>query len=208
MFVQVIQGSISDRAAFEKQHEIWLEQIEPEAIGFLGSTGGVTSDGTAIMLARFDSEEAALSNSQRPEQGAWWSETERLFTDPVTFRDTTDVTTFGDGGSDDSGFVQIIQGRAIDRARYEEIMAKTEDQLRRLRPDVIGGLTAWFGDELVEAIYFTSEVEAREGEGRMEEMGEMGSEMEEMGSEMEEMTSLMADLTYCDLTAPLLGIPS
>ena len=32
----------------------------------------MTADGRMVALVRFDSEEAARRNSDRPEQGAWW----------------------------------------------------------------------------------------------------------------------------------------
>ncbi|MGE5763508.1 MAG: hypothetical protein ACM3ZF_06425, partial [Mycobacterium leprae] len=64
------------RAAFER----WVEELAPGAAGWLGSTAGVTDDGRFIGLARFESEQAARRNSDRPEQGRWWAETSKLFT--------------------------------------------------------------------------------------------------------------------------------
>lgn len=195
MFVQVIQGRLNDAAALEKRLETWIEQVAPGAEGFIGSTSGVTSDGTAITIARFESEDAARSNSDRPEQGEWWAETEKVFDGPVTFRDTTDVTVWGEGGSDDAGFVQIMQGRMRDRSRAERLMEQSDAQLREMRPDVIGGQVAWFGDEFVEAVYFTSEAEARDAEKRTEDA---------RPAELQEMMDLMEDTTFHDITAPIL----
>ena len=47
--------------------------------GSSAGTGGVADDGTAIQVVRFESQEAAEANSARPEQGAWWDETSKLF---------------------------------------------------------------------------------------------------------------------------------
>ncbi len=68
MFVQVIQGQVSDseqvRAAFDR----WVRDLAPGAAGWLGSTAGVTEDGRFVALVRFASEEEARRNSDRPEQ--------------------------------------------------------------------------------------------------------------------------------------------
>jgi hypothetical protein len=66
MFVQVIQGQVSDAARVRAQLDQWVEQVAPGAVGWLGSTSGVTDDGTLIALARFESAEAARRNSDRP----------------------------------------------------------------------------------------------------------------------------------------------
>jgi hypothetical protein len=67
MFVQVIRGQVSDP-----------EQLTAGAPGWLGSTAGVTEDGRFVALARFESQEAARRNRDRPEQGQWWMETSKL----------------------------------------------------------------------------------------------------------------------------------
>ena len=63
-------------------------------------------------MARFESEEAATANSQRPEQDAWWSETAKLLDGEATFRNSTDVIVDVQGDPDQAGFVQVMQGRA------------------------------------------------------------------------------------------------
>ena len=69
-------------------------------MGWLGTTSGVTDDGTFVALARFESPEAAQQNSDRPEQGAWWEQTAALFSGEPEFHDSTtvEVDTPGDPG--------------------------------------------------------------------------------------------------------------
>ncbi|MGH9177907.1 MAG: hypothetical protein ACRD0N_05060 [Acidimicrobiales bacterium] len=200
MFVQIIQGRSSDAEGLRRQGEQWEAELLPGATGFLGSTGGVAADGTAILLARFESEEAAQANSNRPEQGAWWNETAKYFDGEVTFRNSTDVDTTFEGGSDRAGFVQIMQGRVTDRDRLNELEAEFLPTLKELRPDLIGSVRAWDGDWFVEAIYFTSEPEARKGEAAM-------AEAPEAAEGFEEYMTLVQDVSYIDLTDPWLRSP-
>ena len=198
MFIQIIQGRTSDAAGLRRQLDRWLEELGPGATGHLGATGGVAEDGTAILLARFESEEAARANSDRPEQGAWWDETAKYFDGDVRFVDSSEVDVTMGGGSDDAGFVQVMQGRVTDKARLKEMEAEFLPQLAELRPDVIGSTRAWDGDRFTDAIYFTSEAAAREGEAKM------GADTEAAGEGMEEFGRLVQDLTYIDLKDPWL----
>ena len=66
-----------------------------------------------VGLARFESEEAARRNSDRPEQGQWWTETSRLFTGEVIFRDSSDVTADVNGDPDTAGFEVYRQGAQV-----------------------------------------------------------------------------------------------
>ena len=91
MFVQVIQGHVSDAAQVRAQLDKWVAEVAPGAMGWLGSTSGVTEDGQVVALARFESEEAAQQNSERPEQTAWWEEMAALFTDEPVFHNSTSV---------------------------------------------------------------------------------------------------------------------
>jgi hypothetical protein len=181
MFVQVMQGRATDAAGVKKQWDRWDQEIKPGATGYLGSTGGISPDGEFIILARFESEEAAKANSDRPEQGAWFEEASQYLED-IQFHDCTGVDISGKGGSDDAGFVQVIQGKVTDIEKARELDARMEPEMRDRRPDVIGSVTAWNPDNgrFTNAIYFTSEAEAREQEKKMESdpafqkvMGEM-----------------------------------
>lgn len=167
MHIQVIQGRTSDPRALKEQLQRWVDEVAPGAVGALGSTFGVTAEGDLIGIARFESAEAAYNNSNRPEQGDWWSVTEKLFDGPVTFHDSTEVDQFLRGGSDDAGFVQVMQGRATDTAKVRALESRMVDALEQNRPDVIGSIRAWYGDgAFTEFVYFTSEAAARDGEAK------------------------------------------
>lgn len=180
MVVQVIQGQVSDATAIRAAIDRWVDELASGATGWLGLTGGVTDDGQCLMLARFESEEAARRNSDRPEQGRWWSEIEDVFTGEPTFRDTSDVVGDVVGDPDQAGFVQIMQGKGTDPQRAQEIMSRDSDQWAAFRPDILGSLSASHeGGEYTMALYFTSEAAAREGE-RKEPPPELKAQMEEM----------------------------
>ena len=168
MFVQVIEGRTSNPEALLAAMDRWRAELEPGAIGWLGSTTGVTDDGRAVAVARFASAEAAGRNSQRPEQGRWWEETQRLFDGEVTFRDSEDVTDEGSGDPDRAGFVQVMEGQVTDPARAKEIMASfPQDVMAEFRPDALRSLMISQPDgRWTQVIYFSSEAEARANEGK------------------------------------------
>lgn len=197
MFVQVMEGRVSDVEGLRAQVEKWRAELAPGAKGYLGTTAGVTGDGNFIGVVRFESEEAARANSDRPEQGEWWAATSGFYDGEVTFTDCPEVDTFGAGGSDDAGFVQVIKGRA-DRAALAPVAAETDEVLRRTRPDVIGGVVAWPGDgTFIQTVYFTSQEEARTNEKR-----ELASDEEREA--WERMSSLMQMDAFIDITDPWL----
>lgn len=201
MFVQVIQGKISDADAVRAHLERWVSQLAPQATGWLGSTGGVTEDGTLVLLARFESEEAAQQNGDRPEQTTWWEEAERLFIGDPEFHNSSqiDVDLYGDPGQ--ARFVQVMQGTTTDPDRARELMNDDSVDWAGLRPDILGSLTAQHeGGAWTMALYFTSEEEAREGE-RREPPPEMGKLMQEM----DQLT--VGDTSYFDLREPWLHAP-
>jgi hypothetical protein len=180
MFVQVIRGPVSDPEQVHAALDLWSRQLAAGASGWLGSTAGVTGDGRFVALARFESEEAARRNSDRPEQGQWWTETSKLFTGEVIFRDSSDVTADINGDPDTAGFVQVMQGRGSDPERARELMAQNPDDWAAFRPDVIGSLAVGHeGGAYTMAMYFTSEEAAREGE-RKEPPPQLKAQMEEM----------------------------
>jgi hypothetical protein len=167
MFVQVIRGQLADREAMKRLGDRWEAELRPGAAGFLGATIGITDDGWMINVARFESEEAARRNSDRPEQGEWWAEASKCFDGEPSFLDSTDVETTLGGGRDDAGFVQAMIGEVRDRAAFTEVDRQFVERITELRPDVIGGVRVWDGDRrYVELVYFTSEDDARRGESQ------------------------------------------
>jgi hypothetical protein len=202
MFVQVFQGPVSDPAQVRALMDRWVAELGPNADGWLGSTAGVTDDGWFVGLARFDSESAARHNSDRPEQGEWWSELERLFTSEPAFHESTEIVVDDHGDLDSAGFVQVMQGRTSDPARARELTSDDDPAWQDYRPDVLGSLMAMHGDDAwTMAIYFTSEADAREGEQK--------EPPESIREAMAELDSLaVGETTYIDLKEPWLASPS
>jgi hypothetical protein len=195
VFIQIIQGRCRDADTLHQQLDMWRQDIGPAAEGWLGGTHGVTDDNRFIGVVRFESREAAARNSTRPEQSAWWAEAEKCFEGDVTFHDCDDVVTFLDGGSDEAGFVQVIQGRVADPERFRRFMGQPMDMLHDARPEIIGGCIAMEPDgRFTETIAFRSEEAAREGETK-----EMPAEMRQA---WEAEMAQMQDLTYMDLRHP------
>ena len=196
MFVQVIEGKVADAAQLRRQLDRWVADLSPGATGWLGTTAGVAADGRVVAFARFESPDAARANSDRPEQGEWWSETQGCFDGEVSFSDAEDVDQFLAGGSDDAGFVQVMKGGA-DRDTLRQMDERFAAVADTFRPDLIGGLRAWVApDRYVEVAYFTSEDEARANEGK--------EPPPEVAAEMEQFMSLMAGVEFIDLSDPWL----
>ncbi|GAA2699678.1 MULTISPECIES: hypothetical protein [Nonomuraea] len=198
MFIQVMRAGATDVSGLRAALERWVEELSGGATGWLGTTAGVTDDGTFVNLARFESEQAARANSERPEQGEWWSETSKLLSGEVVFHDCPEVLPFLGGGSDDAGFVQVIEGRVRDVQRMRELNDLYESQFTDFRSDVLGGVAALWGEgSFTQAIYFTSEESAREGE-RRQPPPELKALFEE------EMSLYEGELVYYDLRDPWL----
>ena len=198
MFVQVIEGKVSDKAGLRRQLDRWQTELRPGATGYLGSTSGVTDDGVGFAIARFESAAAAKANSERPEQGAWWSETEKCFDGPVSFTDSEDVEEFLVGGSNDAGFVQVMKSPAApDRAVLKDMDDRFAKYASTWRPDLIGGVRIWTTPHsTVDVNYFTSEAEARANE-----KNEPPAELAELFAQFSDM---MANTEFLDLRDPWL----
>ena len=195
MFVQVFQGRVKDPDGLRTSLDRWITDLGPKADGWLGTTWGLYGDKEFIVLARFASADAAKRNSERLEQGTWWAEVESSIEGETRFADYDDVILLGPGGSDAAGFVQVMQGQVVD---VERERAMTRDFAQRpmdFRPDILGGVAA-IGDDgtFVQAIYFTSEAEAREGEQKP-----MPPDMQEM---MEQSQANTTEISFIDLTSP------
>lgn len=193
MFIQVIQGKVKDADHQRRQLEQWRKDIKPGAHGYLGSTSGVTPDGRGITLVRFESEEAARANSERPEQGAWWNEMAKAWDGEVTFKNCTEVDEAFGGGSNKAGFVQVMQGRAKDQAEMRRRLPELEGELEKNRPDILGIVVGWHGDGgFTQSVYFTSAEDARKGEAATE-----------ANTSRQELMSLIdGEMTFFDLLSP------
>lgn len=197
MFMQLIQGRVADREGLRRQLDRWASELKPGASGWLGMTGGVTDDGRFIMCVRFESAEAAQSNSGRGEQGAWWAETEKTLAEPATFTDSSNIDVYLGGGSDTAGFVQVLQGGPADRDQLRQIELGFEGIARQYRPDIMGWVFAWHPDDrFTEIVYFTSEAAAREGETK-----EPPEDRKHLLAEWQEAAG---ELTFFDLREPWL----
>lgn len=194
MFVQVIEGKVPDPAAMRAAGEAWDEEVRPVADGFLGVTGGVAADGTAITVVRFADRAAAEANNERPEQQAWFAAHVGVYDGEPTYAESDDVDEVFGGGSDEAGFVQVMQGSCSDRAGASAFQAATADRLREARPDLLGGITVWHdGGRFTDVNWFTSEAEARAGEARMGET---------MAEDFGEFNRLFQVDRWIDLTPP------
>ena len=186
MFVQVIEGKLKDQDLLTRQLERWRKEIKPGAKGYLGSTGGATADGRSIAVVRFESEAAARANSERAEQGAWWNETSKAFDGEPNFTESSDTELLFDGGSNNAGFVQVMKGKVKDAAAFRKWGKEHEGNLKKIRPDLIGGLDIYQPDgSFTSVAYFTSEAEARKNEKAMAEDPMMAEYMSHMAGEME-----------------------
>ena len=195
MYIQVIQGRCNDADRLKKQLDLWEQTIADGADGWLGSTSGVTDDGTSVAVVRFESRAQADANSARPEQDAWWRETSGCFDGEPSFTDYDDAFEWLGGGSDDAGFVQVMRGKVANADGFRAFSRQPMDGLQEMRPEILGGTVAIADDgDFTQTIYFTSEAAAREGE--KQEMPE------EVQQQMQQAMGDMGDITYLDLRNP------
>ena len=195
MFIQIIQGKCTRQDELRALADQWREEMAPTADGWLGGTYGFTDDDQFLGIIRFESREAAMRNSERPEQGEWAKKMTALLDGQVEYHDCDDVTLMLDGGSDDAGFVQVIRGKVDDPGKIKKLMG-TGEQLREVRPEILGATLAIEADgTFTETVAFTDEASAREGERK--EMPEMPDDVREA------MESFMShDIKYYDLHHP------
>ena len=167
MFVQVIFGQVVDEDRLRAQFDRWRTELRPGAVGFVGCTAGVAPDGRFVAVVRFDSAHAAEANGARAEQAQWWRDTRALVNGP-TFHGSDDVEFLAGGGSDEAGFVQVIEGRTSSRDEFMRLERELErGRFVADRPDFVGStLVFWTDGGWLEVAYFTSEAQVREAEAR------------------------------------------
>lgn len=201
MFVQVIHGKVRDKAEVKAQLDRWVSDLAPDAVGWLGTTAGVTDDNHFIALARFESEAAADKNSSLPEQGAWWDRMAGVFEREPTFHNSTwaDLDSPGDPGA--AGFVQVMHGKVSDLDRLRGLLVSDNDELASARPDILGRLSCGHEDGAwTMAIWFASEAAAREGEQK-----ELPQELQDRMATMRELS--VGEPAYLDLRDPWMDGP-
>jgi hypothetical protein len=197
VFIQVIQGRTSRQDEARELGDRWVRDLAPGAEGWLGSTFGVTDDGTMLGVIRFESRGAAQANADRPEQTAFAEEMAKLFDGPVEFHDCDDVTLMLEGGSDQAGFVQVLRGKVADAHALKSLMTDS-DRLHQARPEIIGASLA-IDDEgnAFETVAFSDEASARRGE------------QEEMPDDVRAtLDAAVRDVSFFDLRDPWFASPS
>jgi hypothetical protein len=192
MFVQVIKGKTSNPDAMLALGEKWQKELRPGAKGYLGGTVGASTDGTFVAVIQFTDDVAAKENSERPEQDAFFKEMQAHIDGEPTFRESSDTSLLFDGPSAKAGFVQLMESTCKDRAKAQAMESgEMLDALRKARPDLLGGLRVWIGDQVIEVAYFTSEADARAAE-----------KSEAFDTPQQDFASLYDNMTYTDLPNP------
>ena len=202
MFIQVIQGRATNPPGIRRDLGRWRRLLAADADGWLGSTTGITEDGWSITAVRFASEAQARRNRDRPEQREWWRDASQHLARVVS-HDAPKVHTYRDGGSDQAGFVQVIQGHSDDLERMASLARDQDEVLAREAPHILGMMVAEHAGrpgDFTQIVYFTSEQEAQRFEpGPLAEAEEPVAEARR---------SLMSDLRSFDLRNPQLLSPS
>lgn len=144
VFVQVITAAVADEDGVRRALAEWRRELLPGAPGYLGTTAGVTVDGTMVLITLFDSPDAAERNSDRPEQALWWDElAQYLSADPYVI-DSTDVRSWKDSELDRAALVQVTIGHSPDPDALFELTDGSTGVLREL-PEIIGTSFTAFG---------------------------------------------------------------
>lgn len=197
MFVQMIEGRTNDPEALKECFERWQQDVQPGAVGYVGSTEGVGNDGEVVIFARFADKRAAMANSARPEQGEWWAEMEALFDGKPRFHESEDVVDLRHGDPQRAEFVQVMEGHVSDRNRAQELELRSDQMLTAMRPDLLGLSTAYFDDgEYATVAYFTNERDARRNESI--------PVPENLTDQFKEWEQVMPVERYIDLHEPML----
>jgi len=202
MFIQIIQGRATNPPGIRRDLGRWQRLLAADADGWLGSTTGITEDGWSITVVRFASEKQARRNSDRPEQREWWRDASQHLARVVS-HDAPKVHIYRDGGSDQAGFVQVIQGHSDDLEHMVSLGRDQEEVLAREAPHILGVTVAEHADrpgDFTQVVYFTSEQDARR----------FAQEPPAVAEEpvLEQLRSLMTNARCFDLRDPQLLSPS
>ena len=202
MFIRVIQGRATNPPGIRRDLGRWQRLLAADADGWLGSTAGITDDGWSITVVRFASQAQARRNSDRPEQREWWRDASQHLA-RIVVHDAAKVHTYGDGGVDEAGFVQVTQGHSDDLERMVSLERDREEVLAQQAPHILGMTLAEHADrpgDFTQVVYFTSEQDARQFQPAPP------AEADEPAQE--ERRRLMTNLRCFDLRDPQLLSPS
>jgi hypothetical protein len=202
MFIQVIQGRATNPPGIRRDLGRWQRQLAADADGWLGTTTGITDDGWSITVIRFASEAQARRNRDRPEQREWWRDAAQHLAQ-VAVHDAPKVHSYRDGGVDEAGFVQVLQGHSDDLEGMASLGRDQEEVLAREAPHILGMTVAEHADrpgDFTQIVYFTSEQDARRFQ--------QGPPAEADEPVLEHLRSLMTDSRSFDLRDPQLLSPS
>jgi hypothetical protein len=202
MFIRVIQGRATNPPGIRRDLGRWQRLLAAGADGWLGSTAGITQDGWSITVVRFASEAHARRNSERPEQREWWRDASQHLA-RIAVHDASTVHIYRDGGADEAGFVQVIQGHSDDLERIASLGRDQDEVLAREAPHILGMTVAEHADrpgDFTQILYFTSEQDARRFEQELPAEG--------AGPVLEQLRSLISNSRCFDLRDPQLLSPS
>ena len=201
MFIQVIQGRATNPPGIRRDLGRWQRQLAADADGWLGSTTGITEDGWSITVVHFASEAHARRNSDRPEQREWWRDASQHLARVVS-HDAPKVHIYRDGGADQAGFVQVIQGHSDHLERMASLARDQEEVLAREAPHILGVTVAEHADrpgDFTQIMYYTSEQNARRYD--------QDPPIEEDEPAQEERRRLLTNLRSFDLRDPQMLSP-
>jgi hypothetical protein len=157
MFVFTVECRTTAADIAHEHVRRWHADVEARAVGWLGNTAGVSTDGDFIMLLRFESEEAAYITSDLPEYEQWWRTFASFLDTKPVFKGSTSVMGILSGGSDDATAVRITKGHS-EATRLRDSIRRLESLTPEERATIIGGIVAWHDrDRFTEALYLTSQ---------------------------------------------------
>lgn len=196
MFIQIVQGPCSRQKEMHRVVDGWCADMADRP-GWLGGTFGFADDGAFHGVVRFETPDACHENAQRPEAAMWWAAALEHFDGEPRIHESDDVILLMDGGSDDAGFVQILQGRVLDTDLLRSMGSDQQlnSMIAQARPEIIGATFLIEEDgTFTETVAFTSEEAARRNEASPAMQGVL-----------EQMDRSMADISFVDLHSPWFG---
>src|SRR4051812_38378023 len=124
MFVQLIKGKVADEESLRRQDERWRTDVRPGAVGFLGSTVGITDDGTFVAIARFEDEAAAKKNAAAQRQRRGGTDRSRASGGEPASGEWGEALMRLEGGSSGAGFGQLIEWKGSHREKGEAMESR------------------------------------------------------------------------------------